>query len=90
MYSLYLKKFEENYMLYIPLSIIAQSCLGSAAAMLILQNLNSYSFIQLFLCVSLTMLYNAAILAQQKKSLVFLLLILSLLVNTLLIIINLL
>ncbi len=87
--SLYNKAFmdfKKNYMLYVPLSIILQSCIGSIAAMYILMSstTNSFPFFQLTLCVIVTMLYNASILAQINYKIVFNTLILSLLVNILL------
>ncbi|NER14029.1 hypothetical protein GWK08_11300 [Leptobacterium flavescens] len=88
-YHQYLAKFRENYMMYIPLTIILQSCLGSVAAMYILQNNDRPFFlVQLFLCVCVCMFYNAAILAQLKTKIVFNLLLISLFLNTVLIVIN--
>jgi len=83
--------FKELYMAYLPLSIILQSCIGSVAAMLILKSSTPeyFPFIQLTLCVMITMLFNAAVLAQLHLKLVFNTLLLSLLINVLLIIINL-
>ncbi|SDE71585.1 hypothetical protein SAMN05421855_102371 [Ulvibacter litoralis] len=83
--------FNYNRFMYIPLTIIFQSCLGSIAAMLVLENGTSFlTGIELFLCVATCMLYNAALLAQLKSNLTFWLLVVSLGVNTVLIIINLL
>ena len=91
LYRKLLQNFKENYMLMIPLTIIFQSCLGSIAAMRILMNGNNYiSFFELTTCVILCMLYNAAILAQLKVDWVFQLLLITLMVNTIFIIINLL
>ncbi|PKA84004.1 hypothetical protein ATE92_2174 [Ulvibacter sp. MAR_2010_11] len=85
-----LADFKEDYYMYIPLTIILQSCVGSIAAMLILSNgFSAVTFIELTLCVSLSMLYNAALLAQLKPKFSFGLLVVSLLLNTLFIIINL-
>ncbi len=90
LYNTYLNEFESKYTMYIPLTIILQSCLGGIAAMYILMNgLDTISgLVQLFLCVILTSFYNAAILAQLKGRLVFNLLILSLLFSTVFIILN--
>jgi hypothetical protein len=90
LYTKYYNEFQSKYMMYIPLTIILQSCIGSVAAMYILMNgLDTISsLVQLFLCVILCMFYNAAILAQLKGKIVFNMLILSLLFNITFIIIN--
>lgn len=90
LYTKYYNEFQDKYIMYIPLTIILQSCLGGIAAMYILMNgLDTISsLVQLFLCVMLTSLYNAAILAQLKEKWVFNMLILSLLFSTLFIIMN--
>lgn len=89
MYNQYLSQFKAGYLMYIPLTIILQSCIGSVAAMYILVNSHKpMAFVELFLCVSVSMIYNAAVLAQIKVKYVFNLLLLSLLVNTILIVIN--
>ncbi|MFK7749921.1 MAG: hypothetical protein AB8B65_16125 [Kordia sp.] len=90
LYTKYYNEFQDKYMMYIPLTIILQSCIGSIAAMYILMSgLDTISsLVQLFLCVIFCMFYNAAILAQLKGKLVFNMLILSLLSNVIFIIIN--
>ena len=90
LYTKYYNEFQNRYTMYIPLTIILQSCIGSIAAMYILMTgLDTISsLVQLFLCVILCMFYNAAILAQMKGKLVFNMLILSLLFNIVFIIIN--
>lgn len=81
--------FQEEYYMYIPLTIILQSCIGSIAAMLILaQGTTLLAGLELTLCVTTSMGYNAAILAQAKINVVFWLLVISLIINTLLIAIN--
>ena len=89
-YNKYLADYKSLYMAYIPLSIISQSCIGSVAAMYILVNndFQLHSYLQLTLCVIVTMLFNAAVLAQLKYKMSFNLLLLSLIVNSLLILIN--
>lgn len=85
-----IQEFDSNRYMYIPLSIILQSCLGSIAAMLILmKGTNLLTGIELTICVITCMFYNAALLAQLRPKYSFWLLIISLLVNTLLVIINL-
>lgn len=90
LYNKYYEEFHSKYTMYIPLTIILQSCIGGIAAMYVLMNgLDSISgLVQLFLCVILTSFYNAAILAQLKDKWVFNMLILSLVVNVMLILIN--
>jgi hypothetical protein len=84
------KEFNHNLFMYIPLTIILQSCLGSVAAMMILaQGTTLISGIELTLCVVLCMVYNAALLAQLKSDTGFWLLMASLAGNSVLILINL-
>jgi divalent metal cation (Fe/Co/Zn/Cd) transporter len=85
------QEFEYDYYMYIPLSIIFNSCIGSIAAMTILaQGTTLLTGIELTLCVSLCMGYNAALLAGTNRKMAFWLLVVSLVVNTLLILITLL
>lgn len=90
LYTQYYNEFKDKYTMYIPLTIILQSCIGGIATMYILMNgLDTISgLIQLFLCVILTSFYNAAILAQMKGKIVFNLLLMSLLFNVIFIVIN--
>ncbi len=89
MYSKLLKDFEEMYMAYIPLMIILSSCLGSIAAMYILMQERSFmQVLQLWLCVLVCMGFNASILAQMKPKIVFHILIVSLLVNSIFVLLN--
>jgi len=85
-----LSDFKVNFMIYIPLTIILQSCIGSVSAMYILKTstVEVFPYFQLIICVIVSMLYNAFVLAQLGYKLVFNMLVLSLLINTLLIIIN--
>lgn len=85
------REFEFDYYMYVPLTIILNSCLGSVAAMTILmQGTSLLSGIELTLCVSLCMGYNAALLAGANRKFTFWLLMASLGVNMLLILITLL
>jgi hypothetical protein len=90
-YNYVLSDFKKRFMVYIPLTIILQSCIGSIAAMYILMSSTPdyFPFFQLTLCVILSMLYNASVLAQMHYKWVFNLLLLSLFTNILLFIINL-
>lgn len=84
-------EFDANYYIYAPLTIILSSCIGSISAMVILmQGTSLLSGIELTICVSLCMGYNAAILAGVDRKFTFKLLMASLLVNLSLIIVTLL
>ncbi|HNP66704.1 MULTISPECIES: hypothetical protein [Aequorivita] len=84
-------EFVHDYYMYIPLSIIINSCIGSIAAMTILaQGTGLITGIELTLCVALCMGYNAALLAGTNRKFAFWLLVVSLVVNMLLILITLL
>lgn len=83
--------FEHDYYMYVPLTIILNSCIGSIAAMTILaQGTGLVTGIELTLCVALCMGYNAVLLAGSNRKLAFWLLAVSLVVNFLLILITLL
>ena len=85
-----LEDFKQNFTLYIPLSIILQSCLGSIAAMFILINSQpNFRFFDLTMVVSFAMLYNGSLYAQMKPKWIYNLLILTLLVHITFLIINL-
>lgn len=85
------QEFEYDYYMYVPLTIILNSCIGSIAAMTILaQGTSLLAGIELTLCVSLCMGYNAVLLAGSNKKIAFWLLGVSLMVNMLLILITLL
>ncbi|QYJ67568.1 hypothetical protein [Flavobacterium litorale] len=88
-YQKYLKIYSEGLIGYATLSILFQSCLGSAAAMYILINgVNPMQMVQLFIVVILCMIFNGAVLSQQSAKTIFNLLLLSVFASTLLIIIN--
>jgi len=83
-------QFEELYYAGIVLGIIASSCVGSIAASLALTDSNGImDIIQLCLAVGVSMWFNASVLAQLKHKVVFNSLIVSLVVNSLIIIIQL-
>ncbi|TBW30434.1 hypothetical protein EZJ28_01545 [Gramella sp. KN1008] len=89
LYTKLYKDFEEMYLGYAALAIIASSCWGSVAAMFILMNGHGlWNMIQLFLVVAVCMGFNAAVLAQLRTKFVFNSLIISLAVSTLMIIAN--
>lgn len=89
-YQKYLDGYTRGFMGFNTLAILSASCLGSIAAMLILQNGNSLGqMIQLFFVVIACTFFNGSILSQQKPKVVFNMLIGSVVVSTLFIIINL-
>jgi len=84
-------EFEHDYYMYVPLTIILNSCIGSIAAMTVLaQGTSLLTGIELTLVVSLCMGYNAALLAGSNRKFAFWLLLVSLVVNLLLILVTLL
>lgn len=88
-YNKILEEFKEFYLGYAVLAIIAQSCLGSIAAMCILKNGNDLiQMIQLSIIVLICMFFNGSILAQLKPKIVFNLFIISILLSLLMIVIN--
>ena len=81
--------FNEMYLAHASLGIIASSCLGSIAAMLILMKGHAFiNMFELFLVVVVCMGFNAAVLAQMKPKFVFNSLIVSFATSIFLIIIN--
>lgn len=73
----------------IPLTIILQSCIGSVSVMLIFMNQNKYtSLIELTTVVIVCMGYNAAILAQIATNKIFNFLLITLSLNSLIILYN--
>ena len=84
-------EFEHDYYMYVPLTIILNSCIGSIAAMTVLaQGTSLISGIELTICVSLCMGYNAALLAGSNRKIAFWFLVVSLIANLGLIMITLL
>lgn len=89
-YTQTLKEFEEGYLIMIPITIILQTAIGSAAVMYLLMDNSSTTIFELALAISASMAYNAAILGQARVKVVFNMLIATLAINVSLIIINLL
>lgn len=91
--TLYTKGFEdfkEHLTLYVPLSIIFQSCLGSIAAMFILMNsTKTFRFLDLILVVSFAMIYNGSLYALMKPKVIYNLLIATIVVHATFLILNL-
>lgn len=81
--------FQRGFIGYCTLGVLVQSCLGSIAAMAILQNGTSFgNMVQLFLVVISCMAFNGAVLAQQKPKVVFNILIWSVLLSLVIATIN--
>ena len=89
LYKTLLGDFEEMSMGYSAIGIIASSCLGSVAAMLILMNGHTFvDMLQLFIVVVVCMGFNTVILSQFKSKIVFNALLLSLAISSIFILIN--
>ena len=89
-YTQTLKEFEDGYLMMIPITIILQTAIGSAAVMYLLMDYSSTTLFELAFAISASMTYNAAILGQARVKVVFNMLIATLAINVSLIIINLL
>jgi len=88
-YQNYVDSYARGYIGFNTIAILFQSCLGSVAAMVVLQNGVSLSqMVQLFFVVILCMGFNASVLSQQKPKIVFNLLLASVFINTVILIIN--
>ena len=88
-YQKQLSEFTRDFYAGASTGIIVSSCLGSIAAMLVLMNGHGLAeMIQLGLIVVVCMWFNASVLAQLKAKFVFNSLIMSLLVSTSFILIN--
>lgn len=89
LYKTLYKDFEDLFVGYSAVAIILSTCLGAAAAMVILMNGHDFlQMFQLFLVVAVCMIYMVSVLAQMKPKFVFNTLILSLVVSSLLLLIN--
>lgn len=89
LYNKYFDVFERGFIGYSTLGVLTQSCMGSIAAMSILQNGTSpTNMVQLFLVVVSCMAFNGAVLAQQKPKTVFNILIWSMLLSIVISVVN--
>lgn len=89
LYNYIFAKYNEKFIGSATLSILAQSCLGSAAAMSILANGTSLiQMIQLGIVVFICMIANTSILAQMKHQMIFNIVITSILSSIFFIILN--
>jgi hypothetical protein len=83
--------FEKDFFGCLTMGVLLQSIVGGIAAMYVLTNGTSpMQMVQLFVVVAVSMGYNGAVMAQRPPKVVFNALLLSLSVNTLLIVANLL
>jgi len=82
--------FAGSYFQLIPLTIIFQACIGSIIVYFLLQGRPTWwDMIQLLVCIAATTMYLGAILAQIHVRIVFNIFILSLVANTLLLVLQL-
>jgi len=89
LYQKTLGDFQQSYVGYSALVIIGQSCLGAAAAMYTLGNGTSlFQMIQLAFIVITCMLVNVGILAQLSAKTIFNMTIFSIVLSTLMILLN--
>lgn len=85
-----LTQVKETYYLFIVLGILASSCIGSIAAALSLLKLPAtIEFIQLGIAVGTAMWFNASILAQLSHKTILNALLISVIANSLIIIVHL-
>ncbi len=91
LYKNLVKEYTSGMFGYATIGIIGQSCIGSAAVMLIFMNNDiprGLQMIELFLVTIFCMGYNGAVLSQQKGKIQFNILVLSVLTSILFIITN--
>lgn len=89
LYNKLYKDFEGLFLGYATLAIILNSCVGGAAAMVVLMNGHDFGqMVQLFLAVAACMWYNTTILADMKPKFVFNSLLASMGICTVLLVIN--
>ncbi|AVR47568.1 hypothetical protein C7S20_18985 [Christiangramia fulva] len=82
-YQKFLSDFQESFYMHATLGIILSSCLGAAAAMLVLMNGHALlQMVQLFVITCICMGFNTTVLANLKPKVVFNTLMTSLVLNT--------
>ncbi|MDV6167600.1 hypothetical protein R1T16_04140 [Flavobacterium sp. DG1-102-2] len=88
-YQKYVDSYARGYIGFNTIAILFQSCFGSAAAMVVLQNGTApLQMAQLFFVVILCMVFNASVLSQQMPKTVFNLLLASVAVNAFILMLN--
>lgn len=89
LYNRLYKDFEDLFVGYSAVAIILTTCVGAAAAMVILMNGHDFmQMLQLFVVLVGAMTYLVSVLAQMKPKFVFNSLILSLVLSGILLLIN--
>ncbi|MBF0694204.1 MAG: hypothetical protein IR153_04005 [Flavobacterium sp.] len=89
-YEAFYGKFERNIMGFTATGVLVQAIVGGIAAMYVLMNGTSIrQMMQLFVVVACCMIFNGAVLSQQKPRVVYNLLIVSLVANFIITMINL-
>jgi|AntDeeMinimDraft_5_1070356.scaffolds.fasta_scaffold00272_16 hypothetical protein len=89
-YSKIYSDFKTEYLMHATLGIILSSCLGAAAAMMVLMNGNGFlEMFQLFILVVVCMGFNATVLANLNTKVIFNWLLVSLLASVATIILHL-
>ena len=89
LYNTLYKDFEDLYVGYSAVAIILTTCLGAAAAMVILMNGHDVvQMTQLFIVLVGAMAYMVSVLAQMKAKFVFNALILTIVLSSILLLIN--
>ncbi|RZJ31055.1 MAG: hypothetical protein EOO48_03230 [Flavobacterium sp.] len=82
-------RFEQDFFGCLTTGVLVQSIIGAIAAMYVLMHgTHPAQMVELFFVVACCMLYNGAVLAQQKPKTIFNVLMISLLVNSIMIAIN--
>lgn len=72
LYNKGLKIFREHYLMYAMIGVLVSSCLGAAAAMLALHTGHGFwQMAQVGLLVAVCMWFNATILSDQKRELIY-------------------
>lgn len=83
------ERFETDFMGCIATGVLVQSIFGAIAAMYVLHHGNHlFQMIQLFVVVAVSMGFNGAVLSQQKPKTTFNILLVSLSVNTIIAVAN--
>jgi hypothetical protein len=88
-YKSYLEAYTKGLLGFNTLGILAQSCLGSIAAMTILMNgTRPLQIVELFFVIILSMGFNVMVLSQQSPKVIFNTLLISVCFNLLMTLIN--
>ena len=89
-YQTLLQNYTRGFLGFSTLGVMVQSCIGGLAAMTILMNGNSVvQMVQLFIAVVLCVSYNGALLSQLSPKITFNLFWASVIVNSMLFVVNL-